>query len=242
MNVPIRTQIQAFGVLLLLACGLEAKVRRSIPLDAGISLTEVGLQYLKDRTETILTAKGFSGETYTLLLFPELSEVNLTASDKETADAVDGTLRSVLKHYLTAAKTKTFPLQYGNASEVQVLLEQIYARPALLANKTTGALLKPPVDISVDRRSSAIVATGPLNILNQIHQTIQSLDHRTTQVLIRVLIAEVTLDNETQYGMEWSLNDNSIFGGPGSTQADVDFGSLDPVSYTHLTLPTTPYV
>jgi hypothetical protein len=220
-------------LLPLLALAQEAAplpVRREILMDAGVALTEVGLQYIQNRTETILAAKGVPKKSFHLLLFPELSEATLMARDVQTATWVEGTLRSVLQHYLTAVRSRTFHLQYGDASKVQQLLLEIYRDHPPKHRTKVGLSVPLTVDISKDERSNSIVATGPLNILNQIYRTIQSLDHRTTQVLIRVLIAEVTLDDDTQYGVEWSLGDGSIFGGKGTSRFDLDFGSLSPAN------------
>ena len=52
--------------------------------------------------------------------------------------------------------------------------------------------------------NSLIIVTDPVNY-PEIKRTIMALDIRPKQVLIEVLIAELTLDKTTQFGLEWAL-------------------------------------
>jgi general secretion pathway protein D len=52
--------------------------------------------------------------------------------------------------------------------------------------------------------NSLVIRTQPPNF-PVLQETIQALDVRPPQVLLEVLIAEVTLDRATQYGIDWSV-------------------------------------
>ncbi len=52
--------------------------------------------------------------------------------------------------------------------------------------------------------NSIVVRTAPPNFV-VLRETIDALDVRPPQVLLEVMIAEVTLDNATQYGIDWSI-------------------------------------
>jgi general secretion pathway protein D len=56
--------------------------------------------------------------------------------------------------------------------------------------------------------NSLVVRTAPPNY-PLLEETIQSLDTRPPQVLLEVLIAEVTLDRNSAYGIDWSVFDQS---------------------------------
>lgn len=198
--------------------GAQASVQ--VPLGSHGDLTATGLRYVQDRTDSILVEKGVTGD-YRLLLFPEMQEATVRAESQALAEVVAGTLRSVLDHYLTAVRTRTFRLQYADPAEVAGLLSKIYA---------AGGEAKGQVHIQQDVRSNSVVATAPLSVLNKIQATIETLDQRTTQVLIRVLIAEVTLDRDTKYGIEWSFANSGFFGGSATATSDVDFGTLAPAN------------
>ncbi|MBN1592008.1 MAG: type II secretion system secretin GspD [Candidatus Coatesbacteria bacterium] len=58
--------------------------------------------------------------------------------------------------------------------------------------------------VADEHTNSVIIVTDPIN-WPEILRTIKSLDIRPKQVLIEVLIAELTLDKTTQFGLEWAL-------------------------------------
>lgn len=66
-------------------------------------------------------------------------------------------------------------------------------------------LISGEVNIVADEHTNAlIIITDPINY-PEIKRTIEALDIRPKQVLIEVLIAELTLDKTTQFGLEWAL-------------------------------------
>jgi general secretion pathway protein D len=69
--------------------------------------------------------------------------------------------------------------------------------------------------------NSLVIRTAPPNF-SVLQETIEQLDVRPPQVLLEVLIAEVTLDHATQYGVNWQLFTHK--GTPGDT------GSLTVIS------------
>ncbi|MEI6126544.1 MAG: secretin N-terminal domain-containing protein, partial [Pseudomonadota bacterium] len=95
--------------------------------------------------------------------------------------------------------------------------------------KTTGktsSLLEGNIMIVTDESTNAIIVkTTPLDYAN-IKDTIRRLDIIPRQVLIEVMIAEVTLSGDTEFGIEWALlgSKASIGGYKGSDRAGVDLG------------------
>lgn len=75
--------------------------------------------------------------------------------------------------------------------------------------------------------NSLIVSATP-RYLEQIRHIIKELDDRPPMVVIQVLIAEVTLDNTDEFGVEWGLQDSILFdrsaGDPG-----FNFNTTDPL-------------
>ncbi|MCU0723007.1 MAG: type II secretion system secretin GspD [Planctomycetes bacterium] len=84
------------------------------------------------------------------------------------------------------------------------------------------------VRVQADTESnSLVVLTNPKNY-PLIKRLIDSLDMVRAQALIKVFIAEVTLDNETELGMEWSWQDNLQVGddqGSASSWTNFDLAS-----------------
>jgi len=68
----------------------------------------------------------------------------------------------------------------------------------------TGSVIGDVNIVADEFTNSLIIVTDPANY-PEIKRTIEALDIRPKQVLIEVLIAELTLDKTTQFGLEWSL-------------------------------------
>jgi general secretion pathway protein D len=92
----------------------------------------------------------------------------------------------------------------------------------------TGDQLYGDVNVQPDAQSnSLIVRTNPKNF-PLLKRLIDELDMVRAQVLIKVFIAEVTLDDETDMGMEWSWQDDLQVGddqGSASSRTDFDLTS-----------------
>jgi general secretion pathway protein D len=65
--------------------------------------------------------------------------------------------------------------------------------------------------------NSLVIRTAPPNF-SVLQGTIEQLDVRPAQVLLEVLIAEVTLDKSSSYGVNWNLFSQRGFGGTDSTR------------------------
>ena len=68
----------------------------------------------------------------------------------------------------------------------------------------SGSIIGEVNIVADENTNSLIIVTDPINY-PEIERTFKALDIRPKQVLIEVLIAELTLDKTTQFGLEWSL-------------------------------------
>ncbi len=82
---------------------------------------------------------------------------------------------------------------------------------------TPGALVG-GTTIVPDQATNALVIRTAAPNFSILQTTIQQLDVRPAQVLLEVLIAEVTLDKASQYGVNWSIFTHSGFNGTDSTR------------------------
>lgn len=91
--------------------------------------------------------------------------------------------------------------------------------------KTSGMIGEGIMIVTDESTNSIIVKATPLDY-SKIKETIKRLDIIPRQVLIEVLIAEVTLSGDTQFGIEWSLlgSKANIGGYKGSDKTSVDLG------------------
>ncbi len=86
-------------------------------------------------------------------------------------------------------------------------------------------MLQGPIKIVTDETTNAIIIRAIPGDYAVIKETIQKLDIIPKQVLIEVLIAEVTLSGDTELGIEWALRGTSSLGGyTGDNRAETTFG------------------
>ncbi len=167
-------------------------------------------------------------------------------------------------------RTFVYYVENGEAKKLAEILKNIYVKkegarkvPApirtVVPRRRTATLQRQPATTTVvgglpgeiageisitayEDINAIIIKTSPRNYL-AILETLKKLDIPPKQVLIEVLIAEVTLDKRTQYGIEWllkgSTNNATILGGfassPGNFLGNVsEEGKVSDLSFSPL--------
>jgi general secretion pathway protein D len=125
-----------------------------------------------------------------------------------------------------------YPLAHAKAEEISAVLNQVFARETGALVRTTASApaagrtpaartaqarritqsrtavsrsggTKSPVTIVADKATNSLVIQTSPWYYPVVEETIRKLDVMPKQVLIEVLIAELTLDDETQFGLQW---------------------------------------
>ncbi|HZU96189.1 MAG TPA: secretin N-terminal domain-containing protein, partial [Planctomycetota bacterium] len=94
---------------------------------------------------------------------------------------------------------------------------------------TTTALVALSYDVKIvaDADSNSLIVTASPKHFPRIRQMIQDLDRERKQVLLECLVAEVTLDDAGQLGVQWQTNwRNDITNQAGGTSQAGTFGGL----------------
>lgn len=84
------------------------------------------------------------------------------------------------------------------------------------------------VTVTADNRTNSIVVTAPPSAFSAIDSLIEQLDRPQPQVFIEVIIADVTLTKELQFGVEWHISQQNIFGATNQVTTDVVTGTPTP--------------
>lgn len=85
----------------------------------------------------------------------------------------------------------------------EIVVQTPVAPPAAATITTpTGELVGETTIVPDERTNSLVIRTAPQNF-PAIRETVERLDMRPPQVLIEVVIAEVTLDDQTQFGINF---------------------------------------
>ncbi len=101
-----------------------------------------------------------------------------------------------------------------------------------------GTTVSKDVRVIADKDNNALVILASPTDYDKIESAIKKLDVVPRQVLIEVLIAEVTLTDDLEYGIDWFINARSglSMGGSGRPEPNITRGTLNPGGF----LPPTP--
>lgn len=129
-----------------------------------------------------------------------------------------GNFRNRELEALEARRGNVFPIARGQASAGDTTGQAV----AGLAGRTT--IVPDPAT------NSLVIRTAPPNY-PVLEETITALDIRPPQVLLEVLIVEISLDRSTQYGIDWTaagslrgIKGDSVSGGTGLVLPDTLLG------------------
>jgi Flp pilus assembly secretin CpaC len=189
----------------------------------------VNYVHITEDAKTVLKELGVKdGEDYRITLIRDANRVLIGAADKKTKDTVWKTIKDIENNYNNVVRSEVIPLQYASAAEVAEMLTNIYSKKIYIMKDDDKITVKKDdnnIDISKDTRTNSIIVTAPQNIIGVIFETVRKLDCKTDQIHIKVLIAEVSLDDTMQYGVEWKYSDTSLLGDASAKpNALVDYG------------------
>ncbi len=92
--------------------------------------------------------------------------------------------------------------------------------------RVTGALVGQTTIVPDQATNSLVIRTAPPNFA-VLRETIDELDVRPAQVLLEVLIAEITLDRATQYGINWQIFTQRLVSGGETRGVTAGVGTPD---------------
>ncbi len=123
-------------------------------------------------------------------------------------------------------KFEVYHLKNSRASEIQASLQTFLTQDtqflitAVGQQAMTQELLDRQATIVADTNSNTLLISATPRNFPQISKLVEELDQPQRQVLIQVLIAEVTLTKDDELGVEWTYQT----GGNPSTKTGTDFG------------------
>ncbi len=130
---------------------------------------------------------------------------------------VSETVEMLDQPYTITNTTKHFPLQHSDAGPLADLLTNLFVQGGPggdLADTFTGSR---DITIQADPDNNAILARANPSILAEIQNVITQVDIPRLQVLIEAAIVEITVENNSSYGVE--------FGGVDETGEEIPLAS-----------------
>ena len=170
----------------------------AIPRDDVLPVTEVilkliGAGYVEEKgIYKILPLSDIPGATPNIFVYPlQNSKANHIASLLQailTGSAVPSVQKATTPGAATAPATPQTP------------------RPAGSSAQGTGVLVAPETRVLADEITNSLIVLATPTDYTFIEETVKKLDTIPRQVMIEVLIAEVTLQDQLQFGLEWMLS------------------------------------
>ena len=100
-------------------------------------------------------------------------------------------------------------LKYAQAVELVDLLSGLQQPET---PDETGAVAGPEVTIQADEQSNALVIRADQHSFQEIRAVIEKLDIRRAQVFVETIIAEVSVNKESEIGVDWNANKRTSAG------------------------------
>ena len=144
----------------------------------------------------------------------DASKLNVFVYYVQNGKAKD--LADVLKQIYVSAKDKktefkdkVTPTTPATQRSARPMTPTTPGAPAAKEETGAGGLAEGDINIVVDENTNALIIRAFQRDYNAIVETVKKLDLYPKQVLIEVLLAEVTLDESTKYGLEFSQFTNT---------------------------------
>ncbi|MCO4782933.1 MAG: type II secretion system protein GspD [Candidatus Cloacimonetes bacterium] len=127
--------------------------------------------------------------------------------------------------------TKIVQLQYTNSKDIAQQLHKLFGLVSEERQKHNYLLkttqFSGPIQIVASPATNSIILSGSYKNVKKAQKIILNLDTRTTQVLIEVLISEVTLNDDASLGIEWKQFGNGVGGKNVANATVIDYGHLN---------------
>jgi len=128
----------------------------------------------------------------------------------------------------TNTQAQVVYLKYASAEKLVPILETLAKRG------NTGENESSDISIQAHKETNSLVINAPPAVYRNIEQAISQLDIRRQQVLIEAIIAEVSIDNSKELGVDWFApiggdSDDGIVGGSFTGSTLPNLGAEDPL-------------
>ncbi len=192
---------------------------------------------LTKRLQSVLEAEGYRfGSNASTIFIPFKSNNTLLAfsADKAVLNhikawAVKLDQQLPIKKSGPKQRIYYYAVKNTTASSLSEVLSQLLGD--VLSTTTTSKKNKNPPKTTVtefanklvvDENRNVLIFYGEPQVWSQVLPIVKKLDTPAKQVLIEVTIAEITLTDDTKFGIEWTIREAGL----GNFKGDIDIGGL----------------
>ena len=177
-----------------------------------------GMWYSYVRRQSI---SGLSGKVK-VIADRTTNSVIVIASSPRAFEVVEQLIKDLDKQSEEMGSTRVFPLQNADAESLAEILSGLFEEDSrrnqggffwwLMGGEEDSrpiSNLIGQVKIVSDTRTNSLLVTTMQQNFPAVAKIVEDMDKLTSQVLIEVLIAEVTLEEEDELGIQWGMVDGS---------------------------------
>jgi len=135
---------------------------------------------------------------------------------------------------LTNSSHQVIYLKHASAAELAPILDKVIS--AEEKNTSKKKTNKEKSSIIADEATNSLIISAELDAFRSLSQVIEQLDIPRTQVMIEAIIAEVSLENSNELGVEWAVagGNNDLKGMAGSTNTGTLLTTLNEIANNDL--------
>lgn len=186
---------------------------------------------LTNELTEVLNALNLAGEGLAVIPIERINSLVVFSSSSTLLKAVEGWIKKLDEEVVTGQNTYVYPIQNVKAQDIAEILKALYevtdsGRPQATALRKQAAADKAKarrpvsrirqlqkgegsrVEILTFEPTNSLVILAPPGIYREIVQTIKRIDVYPREVLIEAVIAEVSLSDADEYGVQWSVLHN----------------------------------
>ena len=184
-----------------------------------IKFENADAEKVKDNIQKILEGyPGLSKDKYYLLTIKDLNALLCITPVKEIMDEVKYWAKKFEKESETGeAQIFVYHCENSDAKDLANILKELYAdEHKSYTNKTGKTELRPVLKGSLkmitDETNNSIIFKCTKRDYKIIEKTLKQLDVPKKEVLIEVMILDLSLDNQFSYGFGWTLTHKNLWG------------------------------
>ncbi len=134
----------------------------------------------------------------TFIPIQEANKLVVVTNTPEIFSQIDTVIKNI-DHIDISGKTKIFfvKLQNVKSKDVQAVLNRLYIK------KTSDIKRPDHIEIIADKDTNSLVIRATPRDFIKMKTIIDDLDARPLQAMFRIIIAEISLDNSHEFGIEW---------------------------------------
>lgn len=167
--------------------------------------------------QPLVSSAGYAGLKRNMIVADVRTNSVIVTASEQNMKQFETMIKSLDVPNVLSDVARTFQLKYAKAPALAQTLTQLFRGPGQRfsffdlynpnsGNQNSGDPIASLRNITVvaEEKSNTLLITGPPQSFTMIENIISKLDKRTVQVFIQVAIVDVTLDKDTQFGVEWN--------------------------------------